>query len=391
MRLASLGVRNVMRNRFRTALTVLGVAVAIVAFLMLRTVLSAWTAAADYAAKDRVVTRHRVSFIMPLPRKYVDEIARQPGVKDTLLSSWFGGKDPRHDREFFGTIAVDPKAFVRVYDEVKVDPAELEAWQQERRGALVGEALAKKLGYKVGDEVTLRGTIYPGDWRFLVKGIYTTTRQSMDRSSLFFHYDYLNEWLKQNNPRGADQVGWVVSRIEPGQRPAEVAKRLDAAFEVRDVQTTSQDERSFNTSFLGMITAVLKAVDVVSIVILVIMMLILGNTIAMGVRERAHEYGVLRAIGFRPKHLVLFVLGEASTLGVVGGALGLALAYPVVERGMGRFLEENMGAFFPYFRIDPATAFLALVLALLLGAGAALIPALRVAKLDVVNSLRKVE
>ncbi|MBN1610689.1 MAG: ABC transporter permease [Polyangiaceae bacterium] len=390
MRLSSLGVRNVARNRFRTALTVLGVAVAIIAFLMLRTVLSSWTAAADYAAKDRVVTRHKVSFIMPLPRKYVDDIARQPGVKDTLLASWFGGKDPRHEQEFFGTIAVDPRAFVRVYDEVKVEPAQLEAWQQERRGAIVGDALAKKLGYKVGDRVTLRGTIYPGDWPFLIKGIYTTTRQSMDRSSLFFHYDYLNEWLKQNNPRGADQVGWVVSRIEPGQRPADVAKRLDAAFEVRDVQTTSQDERSFNTSFLGMITAVLKAVDVVSIVILLIMMLILGNTIAMGVRERTHEYGVLRAIGFRPKHLVLFVVGEASTLGVVGGALGVALAYPLVEKGMGRFLEENMGAFFPYFRIDPATAVLALALASLLGAGAALIPALRVAKLDVVNSLRKV-
>ena len=390
MRLMTLGVRNVMRNRFRTALTVLGVAVAILAFVLLRTVLSAWTAAADYAAKDRVVTRHKVSFIMPLPRKYVDEIARQPGVKQTLLSSWFGGKDPRHDQEFFGSIAVDASTFFQIYDEINVPKEQVATWKQDRRGALVGDVLAKKLGYHVGDRVTLRGTIYPGDWQFVISGIYTTTRQSIDRSSFFFHYEYLNEWARQNSPRAADQVGWVVSRIEKGQRPAEVAQRLDRYFETRDIQTLSQDERSFNTSFLGMISAILKAIDVVSIVILAIMMLILGNTIAMGVRERTQEYGVLRAIGFLPKHLVIFVLGEAATIGLVGGFVGLLIAYPLVERGMGRFLEENMGAFFPYFRIDPSTPAIALALATLLGICASIIPAYQASKLDVISSLRKV-
>lgn len=379
-----------MRNRFRSILTVLGVAVAIVAFVLLRTVLSAWTAAAEYAATDRVVTRHKVSFIMPLPRKYADEIAKQPGVERVLLSSWFGGKDPRFEQEFFGTIAVDPDHFFEVYDEVEVSDEQIAAWKQERRGAIVGDVLAKKLGYKVGDKVTLTGTIYPGEWQFIISGIYSTSRQSMDRSSLFFHYDYLNEWARQNSPRAADQAGWVVSRIAAGERPAEVAKRLDQYFESRDVQTVSQDERSFNTSFLGMISAILKAVDVVSIVILLIMMLILGNTIAMGVRERTQEYGVLRAIGFLPRHLVLFVLGEAATIGLLGGVVGLLLAYPIVERGLGRFLEENVGAFFPYFRIAPATAPLALCLAVLLGLCAAIIPAYRSSRLDVASSLRKV-
>lgn len=390
MNLGSFGVRNVLRNRFRTILTVLGVGVAIVAFVMLRTVLTAWTAAADYAATDRVVTRHKVSFIMPLPGKYVQEIEQQPGIKESLLSSWFGGKDPRFENEFFGTIAVDPDHFLSVYDEVEVPADQVEAWKQERRGALVGDALAKKLGYRIGDKITLQGTIYPGDWPFIIKGVYTTSRQSMDRSSLFFHYDYLNEWSKKNAPPAADKVGWVVSKIDSNKRPADVAKQLDAYFEERDVQTLSQDERSFNTSFLGMLSAILRALDVVSIVILVIMMLILGNTIAMGVRERTHEYGVLRAIGFLPKHLVLFVLGEAATVGLLGGILGLLLAYPLVQGGLGRFLEENMGAFFPYFRISPVTAAAALVLALLLGLLAAVIPAYQASKLDVISSLRKV-
>jgi putative ABC transport system permease protein len=366
------------------------VAVAIVAFVMLRTVLSAWTTAVDYAAKDRVVTRHKVSFIMSLPGRYVEEISQQPGVKRALLSSWFGGKDPRFEQEFFGTIAVDPKQFFEVYDEIEVPEAQRQAWLSERRGALVGDVLAKKLGYKVGDRITLRGTIFPGDWPFIVEGIYTTSRRSLDRSSLFFHFDYLNEWMKQKRPTAADHVGWVVSRIDGNHRPVDVARQIDNHFEERDVQTLSQDERSFNTSFLGMISAVLRALDVVSVVILVIMVLILGNTIAMGVRERTHEYGVLRAIGFLPKHLALFVLGEAATIGLGGGIIGIALAYPVVEGGLGRFLEENMGSFFPYFRIDPETAVVALVLSTLLGLCAAALPAYRASKLDVVSSLRRI-
>jgi putative ABC transport system permease protein len=141
---------------------------------------------------------------------------------------------------------------------------------------------------------------------------------------------------------------------------------------------------------LGMISAVLKAVDVVSIVILAIMMLILGNTIAMGVRERTHEYGMLRAIGFLPKHLVMFVVGEAATVGLLGGIVGLVISYPIVEQGLGRFLEENMGAFFPYFRIDSKTPPIALVLSILLGILASIIPAYRASQLDVAASLRKI-
>jgi putative ABC transport system permease protein len=185
-------------------------------------------------------------------------------------------------------------------------------------------------------------------------------------------------------------VGWIGSRIEKGLQPAAVAKEIDAYFEERDVQTLSQDEHSFNSSWLGMMSAILKALDFVSIVILAIMMLILGNTIAMGVRERTQEYGVLRAIGFLPKHLVLFVLGEAATVGLLGGLLGLALSYPLIERGLGRFLEENMGGFFPFFRIDSSTSFAALGLSLALGLISGIVPAYQVSKLEVVASLRKV-
>jgi len=311
-------------------------------------------------------------------------------VKEAAASNWFGGKDPSHPNEFFGSMAVDPKTFLNVYDEIVVPADQKENWLTHRTGALVGDALAKKMGWHVGDRVTLQGTIFTGDWQFEVSGIYTTSRRSMDRTSFFFHYDYLNEWMKKNFTTGGDSIGWITARIEKGQNPAAMAKRIDQHFDERDVQTMSQDERAFATSFLGMISAVLKALDIVSVVIMLIMMLILGNTIAMGVRERTHEYGVLRAIGFLPKHLIIFVLGEAAVIGLLGGLLGLALAYPLVEQGMGRFLEENMGSFFPYFRIPPETWMTSLGLAVLLAVFASIFPAYQAAKLDVVKSLRSV-
>lgn len=390
MNLSSLGARNVLRSRIRTVMTVVGVAIAIMAFVMLRTTLSAWTVAADFAAKDRIVTRHKVSFIMSMPVKYLADVEQHDGVKEACLNNWFGGKDPSHPNDFFATIAVQPDPFLKVYDELVVPQEQRDAWRQNRQGALVGDMLAKKLGWKIGDRITLQGTIFPGDWQFQISGIYTTSRKSMDRTSFFFHYEYLNEWLKQNRPIAADLTGWIASRVQPGKRAADVALSIDRHFETQDIQTLSQDERAFNTSFLGMISAVLTALDIVSVVILVIMMLILGNTIAMGVRERTQEYGVLRAIGFLPKHIAFFVLGEAATIGVLGGGLGLLLAYPLVEKGMGRFLEENMPAFFPYFRIAPETAGAAMGLAIVLGLVAAAIPAYQASRLNVISALRKV-
>jgi putative ABC transport system permease protein len=389
MNMGVVAVRNLGRNKLRTLLTIAGVSVAIVTFILLRTVLSAWTVAADHAAKDRVGTRHKVSFIIPLPKRYLEEIRQIPGVKSAAGANWFGAKDPKHENEFFGSFAVDPKAYLEVYDEIIVPEDQKEAWYQNKTGAVVGDALAKKMGWSVGDRVTLVGTIYPGDWEFVISGIYTAVRKSVDRSSFMFHYDYLNDSPAASNANSKDLVGWVVSRIDDPARAAEISQAIDAHFDDRDTQTLSMSERAMNTSFIGMISAVLKAVDAVSLVILAIMVLILGNTVAMGVRERTHEYGVLRAIGFLPKHLAMFVLSEAVAVSVAGGVVGIMISYPFVQEGLGRFLEENMGAFFPFFRIDPKTVVWALVLAALLGLLAAALPAYNASRLKVVDALRR--
>ena len=391
MTLTGLAAKNILRNKFRTTLTVLGVAVAILTFVLLRTVLGAWTRGAEFAAKDRVVTRHKVTFVMPLPKRYIDDVRTMPHVKAATWASWFGGKDPKHDREFFATIAVDTQTYFDVYDEVAVTPAEKDAFVHDRRAAIVGDVLAKKFGWKVGDKVTLQTGIYPDDpadpWTFTIAGVYTATSKSADRSTFLFHWDYLNEKLPL---RRRDTIGWITTRVDDPTRGAEISAAIDRRFDDKEIQTLSQDEATFRNGFLAAFSAILKALDIISIVILVIMMLILGNTIAMGVRERTNEYGVLRAIGFLPRHIAGFILGEAILTALVGGVLGLVLGAALIQGVLSRVIEENMGSMFPYFRISAPVAALAVALAVVLGALAAVLPAYRASKLRVVDALRRV-
>jgi putative ABC transport system permease protein len=368
-------------------LTALGVAIAIVAFLLLRTVIWAWASAADWAAKDRVVTRHKVTFVMELPKRYVEDVRNAPHVKMATWANWFGAKDPKHDREFFATVAVDPATYFLVFDEMKVPPDQMETWKHDKQGAIVGDVLARKMGWKVGDKVILQSGIYPGDWQMNIDGIYEASARSVDRSTFVFHWDYVNDSLP---PERRDNVGWIVSRVDQPGHVADIGVGLDKLFEDRDTPTLSQDERSFNASFLAMFSAILKAMDVMSAVILVIMMLILGNTIAMGVRERTSEYGVLRAIGFLPRHITMWIVGESLALGLLGGLWGLLLAWPLINLGFSRFIEENMGGFFPYFRLETGNMVLGLSLAALLGVGASMIPAWRASKIKVVDAVRRV-
>ena len=387
MTFARIAVKNVLRNKFRTAMTIAGITFALIAFLAVRTVVTSWEGAVDYAAKDRLGTRHKVTFVMPLPKKYVDDIRQVPGVENATWANWFGAKNPNNEKEFFASMAVDVPSFIDVYKEIALDPQEIEAWKQNKRGAVIGDVLAKKFGWTVGKKVTLMGTIFPGDWEFEIVGIYEATSRTVDRSSLFFHWDYLND---SRRPEDKDQVGWVMSRVDDPKKVPEITKRIDKMFDERDTQTVTMSEKAMQQSFMGFFGTILDALNVASVVILIIMMLIVGNTIAMGVRERTNEYGMMRAIGFRPGHIAGFVVGEAAFIGLLGGLVGLGLGFMFVNFGIGKFLEENMGGFFPYFRVAPMTAAIAIGGAVVLGAVAALVPAIRAARLDVIQSIRKI-
>jgi putative ABC transport system permease protein len=387
--LTGLAVRNVLRNKFRAALTIAGVAVATLTFVMLRTLLASWTEAADYAVKDRLVTRHKITFVMTLPRHYIDSVRAAPHVKIATFLNWFGGKDPKHDKEFFANMAADSDTVFKVYDDMAVAPEQLDAWQHDPQGAIVGDVLAKKMGWKLGDKVSLESGIYPTrpEWDFKIDGIYAAKARSVDRSSFYFHYKYLNDSLP---PERKDQIGWIVSRVDEPNQTANIGTQIDKVFDEKDIQTLSQDEHAFTAGFLAGMSAVLTAVNVISVVILVIMMLVLGNTIAMGVRERTNEYGVLKALGFSSGQIATFVYSESMVIALAGGLLGIAIAYPFVNQGMGRWLEENMGSFFPYFRVPLSVAVTALGLALALGLVAAAIPAAQASRLKVVDALRRI-
>ena len=387
MTFLGLAARNAFRNRTRTALTVFAVAVAVMAFVLLRTVVYSWNIAGEAAAKDRIATRHKVSFVIALPKRYVQTIGEVPGVSQTTWMNWFGGKDPKNPDNFFANFMADPKTFLEVYDEVELPDDQKRAWLEDRQGAIVGSSLAKQLGLKVGDRFTLRGTIFAGDWPLNIRGIYTSSRKSFDQSSMIFHWDYVNETLPD---RFRDQVGWIASRIDDPAAGADLAKRIDAVFDQYDHQTLTMSERALNLSFLGMFSAILKAIDVVSFIILLILLMILANTIAMGVRERTTEYGALRALGFSPGHIRFFILGESTFVGLCAGVLGVGLAVPLVDGGMSRFIEENMGGMFPYFRISPTTVVLALVMAGALGLLSGLVPAMQAGKLTVADALRRI-
>jgi putative ABC transport system permease protein len=383
----TIAARNLGRNKFRTVLTLGALTVAILAFVLLRTVIWSWTVAIEQAAVDRIGSRHKVSFIMELPKRYAEEVKQIPGVRDVAYATWFGAKDPKHKDEFFGSIAVEPDDILKVYDEIIVPPDQAKAWKENRHGVLVGDALAGKYGWKVGDKLVLQGTIYPGDWEFEISGIYTSKRATVDRSTVWLQWKYVNE---SRPPRMQDQVGWIMTRVDRSGNAATIAKAIDKKFDERDIQTLSMDERAFQSSFLGMLSTILDAMSFLSFVILVIIALILANTIAMGVRERTQEYGVLRAIGFLPKHVVTFILSESLVLGAIGGVIGLGIAYAFVNFAFGPFVEQNFGAIFPFFRVSPSVAATAFGLSLLLGLVAALIPARQAARLEVVGALRRV-
>ncbi len=226
MNLAQISVKNIGRNKLRAVLTIFGIGIAVLAFVLLRTVLTAWTVGADAAAKDRIGTRNKVTFVVPLPKRYFESIRNVPGVVESSYANWFGGKDPKHETEFFATIAVETKTFFKVFDELVVPPADKERWLQDRKGAIIGDILARKMGWKVGDIVTLSGTIYPGDWQFQIDGIYNVTRKVVDRSTFFFHWDYMNESFPEGDRR-RDQIGWVTSRIADPGRAADISLAID--------------------------------------------------------------------------------------------------------------------------------------------------------------------
>ncbi|HEX9302449.1 MAG TPA: FtsX-like permease family protein [Casimicrobiaceae bacterium] len=377
-------VRNAFRHKLRTVLTVVGIVVAITAFGVLRTIVDAWYAGANASSSARLVTRSSVSLVFPLPLTYAQKIRQVPGVESVSWANWFGGVY-QAERNFFPQFAIDASSYLDMYPELILSDAERKAFLLDRKGAIVGRKLADLYGFKVGDQIPLRGTIYSGTWTFNLRGIYDGVDKGTDTSTMYFHFDLLNETIKKLYPRRGDQAGIMLVRLrDPGQA-AEVSAAIDATFKNSLAETLTETEKAFQLSFVAMTEAILLAIQAVSFVVIVIIMAVMANTMAMTARERSAEYATLKALGFSGAFVAMLIFAESIGIALVGGSIGIAATFPIAHA-----FAEQMGSLFPIFFVSDETVVMQAAAAILVGAVAAAFPAWRTARVRIVDGLRAV-
>ena len=377
-------LRNAFRHKLRTTLTMVGIVVAIVAFGLLRTIVDAWYAGSEASSSARLITRSSISLVFFLPLNYAQKIRQVEGVKSVSWMSWFGGVYIT-EANFFPQFAVDAPTFLGMYPEYRLDDAERKAFLLDRGGAVVGRKLADKYGWKVGDRIPLRGTIFPGTWTFTLRAIYDGADNKVDETQFFFHWDYLNETVKARFPRRADLAGLYVVEIREPAQAAEISQRIDATFRNSLAETLTETEKAFQLGFVAMTEAILVAIETVSFVIILIIMAVMANTMAMTARERYSEYATLKAIGFGNGFVALLIFAESLGIALAGGALGIALTFPIAD-----WFAGQMGTLFPVFFVSTDTVAMQVGAALTVGVVAALIPAWRAAHVRIVDGLRAV-
>jgi putative ABC transport system permease protein len=384
MFLLRLLLKNAFRHRLRTLLTLVGLVVAISAFGLLRTIVDAWYAGVDASSSARLITRSSISLTFPLPLNYAERVRAVEGVKAISWANWFGGVYIT-ERNFFAQFAVDPPSYFALYPEFVLPEADKQAFFRDRQGCVVGRKLARKFGWKLGDSIAMRGTIYPGTWRFTIRGIYQGADAGTDEQQMFFHWQRLAESVRALNAKQADYVGvYVVSIRNPDDAPL-VAQRIDALFQNSLAETLTETEKAFQLSFVSMSEAILVAVQAVSFIIIAIIMAVMANTMTMTARERLAEYATLKVLGFTPAFVGKLLLGESLLIAVIGGALGMGLTFP-----LSRAFAGATGTLFPVFEVSGLTIALQCLACLAVGLVAAAWPAWKMSRIAIVQGLRHV-
>lgn len=377
-------IKNIFRARLRSLLTITGLVIAVIAFGLLRTVADAWYAGSDAASANRLITRNAISLTFTLPTYYKDRIRAVDGVTQISTSNWFGGiyQEPKN---FFPQFAVTLPVHFDVYPEYLLPPEQMQAMLRDRTGCIVGRSLADQYGWKLGDKIPIQGTIYPGVWEFTVRGIFEGKDEGTLTRQFYFHWDYLNERVKQTVPRAADRAGVFVVGIRDAQRAAELSANIDAEFKNSIAETLSETEKAFQLGFVAQSEAIVAAIRVVSFVVIIIILAVVANTMAMTARERISEYATLKALGFGPGFVAALIFGESLALTMLGGLLGIAASFPIVS-----VFKGLIGTIFPVFRISQDTLVWQISAVLCVGVLAAIVPAIRSARIKIVDGLRHV-
>ena len=383
MKFARLVWSNLKRKRIRTLLTLASIFVAFVLFGYLAAIRQAFSAGIDVAGADRLVVRHKVSIIQPLPGSYEAEIEQIPGVAEATHSSWFGGiyQEPRN---FFPQMVVEPEEYLSLYPEFELPKEQREAWLRTRTGAVVGRTTAERFGWKVGDKIPLQATFWSHSggnkiWEFDLVGIYDGAEKGTDTTQFLFRYDYFDE--ARDNIRG--WVGWYIVKIADPDRAVEISKAIDEKFANSPAETKAETEGAFVRAFaeqIGNIGAIMQAI--LSAVFFTIL-LVAGNTMAQSVRERTGELAVLKALGFTDGEVLMLVLAEALTLAALGGFAGLAVSWFLISLG------DPTGGSLPIFYFPTKDLVLGAAFVVGLGIATGFFPALQAGRLQIAQALRR--
>jgi len=398
MRLFSLVLVNLGRNKLRTVLTLLSVVVALFLFCALRGVLDTLDAAIQVSSEARLVTRNAISLIFPLPLSYRERLAAIPGVKSVSYANWFGGRDPNDPGNFYAQFACDAETYLPMYDsDVEIVAADSAAvplpvppgvdprlgmFMNELDACVVGESLFKRMNWKLGQKVPVAGTIFPGTWTFTIRAVYRAKDPAFGEESLLFHWKYLSE----GGMGGQGIVGWYVLQLSDPSRAGEVTQAVDVLYANSGAATHTETERAFQAGFVSMYGNVPFLIGVIGIAVVFAILLVAANTMMMATRERTAEFGVMKTLGFEDGTLFRLVLIEAAILTLGGGTLGALLAKFVIEGS-----KFNAGGFLPPMTVSWATVGIGVGVAVIMGASSGLIPAIQVSRLRIVDALRRVE
>ena len=379
MKFAPLILANLFRKKLRTILTIGSFAVALFLFGLLAVVRGAFNQGIDVAGADRLVIVNKVSIIQPLPFSYRDQILRIPGVKDITFDNWFGGVY-QDERNFIPQFAIDTQNQRKVFPEFIVPDDQWKTFLEDRQGAIAGANTANRFGWKVGDRIPIKGTIYQGSWEFNLRGIYTGERPSEDLTQFWFHYDYLDE----RREFGKGQVGWYTVRVANPDDSPRIAKAIDGGFANSPYETKTDTEKAFATSFVKQAGNISLLILAIGGVVFFTLLLVTGNTMAIAVRERVGELAVLKAVGFTVRFVLLLVLGESLLISVVGGTIGISLAKLFTLNG------DPTRGLLPFFYLPPLAILAGLAVAVGVGILSGILPATSAMRLRVVDALRRV-
>lgn len=375
--------KNLFRHKLRASLMIVCILTAFAIFGVLASIERSFNAGQDVAAADRLVVVNKINFTQPLPIAYFERARATEGVQQVTHLNWFGGyyQDPKN---FLIVMAVDPVTYMDVYgNEVDISSEARQTFIRERTGALVGEAMAKKWGWRVGDHVPISSNIFTQksgsrSWDFTIVGIFGGKRPEVDTNFMVFQYDYFDE----TRSFGKDQIGWMVLRTTSPALNDRVVKSIDQMFANSSYETATDTEKAFNKAFVAQFGNIALIVVLVVGAAFVTILMIVGNTLMMSVRERTREIGVLKAIGFTGGRIVRLVLGESIILALAGGLSGLGLAALFIIA-----VRDSVRGLLPQITVSSDIALAGLALMLVFGVVTGLIPALNAMRLRVAAAL----